>query len=168
MLPAGWDRRLERDKMGWGFRHAIRVAIIAVTVTAGTASIHAQLNPLKPPNPFKPHLCHGVPMLPPCPEEVLGAVAGPLCQGLAKLPSLNDTCNAAFDDAKKKQEEVDGKRRRAWSQIRNATSKMLPTNAKFLVFDFNAQASFSYNVYANTAWYKITTPKGMNIEKEKL
>ena len=70
--------------------------------------------------------------------------------------------------AKQIQAEVNRERRRAWSQIRTATSKFVPKDTKIVVFDFNAQASFTYNVYANTAWYKITTPKGMNLEKDKL
>jgi hypothetical protein len=71
--------------------------------------------------------------------------------------------------ARETHETVSKARRDLWSELRTATTRLgLNINQDVVLYDLDAQASFTYNAYAGMAWYEVILPTGVKAEAGKV
>ena len=91
------------------------------------------------------------------------------CNDLLKqcqdLPTLGNLCTVSVQNARKAIQA----RNDRWSNVRTAGIKLGSIGAeKFVLYEFNAEARFTYNAKAGTGWYEFILPSGVKAEEGKL
>src|SRR5262245_7804682 len=154
--------------MGRRLRWSISLLFTAVLGTAGVCPAGAQSLIFPRPPPFVPNIF-------PTYRSKSKPVLPTICQAkqcsdlMSQVPDLEKACNASVKVAKDTHEKVHQTRKEFWFEVGNAAAKVGSIGTQNVtLYEFNAEASLTYNVYAGTAWYQYILPSGINAEKGRV
>jgi hypothetical protein len=103
--------------------------------------------------------------------SVLKRVCSGACEAnlTGGLPTVGGTCSSLLQAARETQQRVSNVRRDVWSKVHSAAQNIgVDTTRDVVLYNLAAQASFTYNAYAGTAWYQVTMPAGLKVEEGKV
>ena len=89
--------------------------------------------------------------------SVLKRVCSGACEAnpTGGLPTVGGTCSSLLQTARETQQRVSNIRRNVWSKVHSAAQNIgVDATRDVVLYNLAAQASFTYNAYAGTAWYQ--------------